>query len=311
MTVGTVDLQIESPNAKPSERGESGRLRFAVDTGGTFTDLIVADDSGDIEMFKAPTHAVRSGRRRARRRCASRRDASRRLARRISRARRHPRPRHDARDQRDRHGSNRANRLSDDGGPSRHAGLPRRRPAGRLQFHRALSRALRAQGADVRDPRAHPERRLGARAARRSARSSHSRARSRRCGVGGGRRLPAVVGRQSGARARDRRADRAPPAGRSVHAVASHQSVDPRISPRDVDRARRVAEAGDERLYERARGAHARRRFRRPHPGRHLAGRRDGRRRRRRGAGAPDQFRSEHGACRRQGLQPRRRRARR
>ncbi|HZZ60310.1 MAG TPA: hydantoinase/oxoprolinase family protein [Roseiarcus sp.] len=36
-------------------RGESGRYRFAVDTGGTFTDLIVADDSGDIEMFKAPT----------------------------------------------------------------------------------------------------------------------------------------------------------------------------------------------------------------------------------------------------------------
>jgi N-methylhydantoinase A len=36
-------------------RGESARYRFAVDMGGTFTDLIVADDSGDIEMFKAPT----------------------------------------------------------------------------------------------------------------------------------------------------------------------------------------------------------------------------------------------------------------
>jgi N-methylhydantoinase A len=33
----------------------SGRLRFAVDTGGTFTDLIVADDNGEISMFKAPT----------------------------------------------------------------------------------------------------------------------------------------------------------------------------------------------------------------------------------------------------------------
>ena len=36
-------------------RAGSGRLRFAVDTGGTFTDLIVADDNGEISMFKAPT----------------------------------------------------------------------------------------------------------------------------------------------------------------------------------------------------------------------------------------------------------------
>ena len=36
-------------------RAGSGRLRFAVDTGGTFTDLIVADDNGEIAMFKAPT----------------------------------------------------------------------------------------------------------------------------------------------------------------------------------------------------------------------------------------------------------------
>jgi N-methylhydantoinase A len=37
------------------KRGERGRFRFAVDTGGTFTDLIAADDNGGIEMFKAPT----------------------------------------------------------------------------------------------------------------------------------------------------------------------------------------------------------------------------------------------------------------
>ncbi|MBV9287704.1 MAG: hypothetical protein JO288_07750, partial [Hyphomicrobiales bacterium] len=45
--------------SQPSERNrehvEGGWLRFAVDTGGTFTDLIVADDSGEIAMFKAPT----------------------------------------------------------------------------------------------------------------------------------------------------------------------------------------------------------------------------------------------------------------
>ena len=30
-------------------------MRFAVDTGGTFTDLLVEDDAGALHMFKAPT----------------------------------------------------------------------------------------------------------------------------------------------------------------------------------------------------------------------------------------------------------------
>ena len=30
-------------------------LRFAVDTGGTFTDLMVADENGVLSMFKAST----------------------------------------------------------------------------------------------------------------------------------------------------------------------------------------------------------------------------------------------------------------
>jgi len=30
-------------------------MRFAVDTGGTFTDLVVEDDSGEVRMYKAPT----------------------------------------------------------------------------------------------------------------------------------------------------------------------------------------------------------------------------------------------------------------
>ena len=33
----------------------AGRLRFACDTGGTFTDLVVEDDAGGVEMYKAPT----------------------------------------------------------------------------------------------------------------------------------------------------------------------------------------------------------------------------------------------------------------
>ena len=30
-------------------------MRFGVDTGGTFTDLVVEDDDGALHMFKAPT----------------------------------------------------------------------------------------------------------------------------------------------------------------------------------------------------------------------------------------------------------------
>ena len=30
-------------------------MRFAIDTGGTFTDLVVEDDAGLCRMFKAPT----------------------------------------------------------------------------------------------------------------------------------------------------------------------------------------------------------------------------------------------------------------
>src|SRR5258708_13108701 len=30
-------------------------MRFSVDTGGTFTDLVVEDDSGDLRLFKSPT----------------------------------------------------------------------------------------------------------------------------------------------------------------------------------------------------------------------------------------------------------------
>ena len=30
-------------------------MRFAVDTGGTFTDLLVEDDEGALHLFKSPT----------------------------------------------------------------------------------------------------------------------------------------------------------------------------------------------------------------------------------------------------------------
>ena len=69
----------------------------------------------------------------------------------------------------------------------------------------------------------------------------------------GRRGLPSVVDRQSRARARRRAPDRAASAGRSLHAVASDQPVDPRISARHVDLHRCFAEADHGRLHARAR----------------------------------------------------------
>ena len=131
--------------------------------------------------------------------------------------------------------------------------FPGRRPAGRLQLHRPLSCAIRAQGADIRDSRANPERRFGVRASRRNRRGRSS---STGRGAGAWRRSPSVCCGPSSIRRTKSRVgalDRAPSSRRALHAVASHQPVHSRIPARDVDRARRVAETDDERLPERPR----------------------------------------------------------
>ena len=128
-----------SPSSKPEQmRAGSGRLRFAVDTGGTFTDLIVADDNGEMSMFKAPTQPADP--------VAGVLEVMGAAAR-VSGV---PLAEYLARGEILVHGtthainaivtgSNRANRVPYDRGPSRHAGLSGRRPAGRLQLHDALS----------------------------------------------------------------------------------------------------------------------------------------------------------------------------
>lgn len=57
----------------------------------------------------------------------------------------------------------------------------------------------------------------------------------------GGGRLPALVDRESGARAPCRRAARPPPPGHPPYALPPRQSEAPRVPPRLVDGARRVA----------------------------------------------------------------------
>ena len=98
----------------------------------------------------------------------------------------------------------------------------------------------------------------------------------------GGRRLPAVVDRQSGPRADGRRDPRRSPSRSAVHAVASPQSDRPRIPPRLRDLHRCLPEAADGTLPARSCRAAAGRGLRRPTADGHQPGRRDGRRRCRR-----------------------------
>ena len=184
-------------------------MRMACDTGGTFTDLVV-EARRRLRLFKALDDAGRPGRRRARR------------------ARRWPRadygldraalprraatlhPRHDARDQRDPHRQHGAHRVPDHRRAIRDILLFRE--GGRIEpfnFTRRLPGALRAARADLRGARA--DRRRRARSCKPLDEAACStvverlRTRERR----GGRRLPAVVDRQPGARAARRRAARA------------------------------------------------------------------------------------------------------
>ena len=121
-------------------------------------------------------------------------------------------------------------------------------------------------------------------AARRSRRARHHRGaprarRSRRSRSASSGRSPTRA-----RAARRRAAPRAPP-GRAVHALARPQPEPARVSPRLVDRDRRIAEADHDRVPGRPREPPARRRLRRPRPdghvGRRRARRRRGRRRRR------------------------------
>ena len=119
---------------------------------------------------------------------------------------RHVHPRHDARDQRDPDRQHGADRVPHHRGPPRHPGAPRGRPHRAVQLHRALPRALCAARADLRGARAHRRRRHGRRSRSTRRRCSAIAERLQAARGRGGRRLPAVVDRQPGARAARRRA---------------------------------------------------------------------------------------------------------
>ena len=250
-------------------------MRFAVDVGGTFTDLVV-EDGRACSFYKSPT-TPRTPIEGVLDVLALAAPTTEWTSQALLSPGRHVHPRHDARDQRHPHRHHGADGLPHHRGPSRHPAVPRGRAHRAVQLHRALSRALRPARAHLRGPRADRRRRRGRAAARRGrgrraiARPAAASAASRRSpsacsGRSSTRRTSCAVGELL-ARAS---------AGRARHALAPAQPVAARVPPRLVDRDRRLAEAADVRL---PRGLEERLReagFARPAADGHLAGRRDG-----------------------------------
>ena len=279
-----------------ARRCQGRGVRFAVDTGGTFTDLVVEDDDGRLSIYKSstvpsdPVQGILNVFERRRRGARPRREAA---ARRPASVLIHGTTRGA---QRRAHRQHRAHRVPDHGRASRH---PRccARAAARTIFDltQALPRAVRPARAHLRGARSGSapagEVRAAARRGRACARSSASCRDARRRG---GRRS-ACCGRSSTRRTSCASAscshEHLP--GRPVHAVAPAQPVPARVPARVVDVHRRVAEADHDRrtsrsLEERLSDG----RLRRPAPDRHLAGRRARRRGRRRGADPLAQLRA-------------------
>ncbi len=188
--------------------GDLRHVRFAVDTGGTFTDLVVEDDDGALHLFKSPTTPDDPVERRARR--ARRRRG--RARRRSARPRLGLRPRHDARDQRGAHRvARRAPRSCTTEG---HPDVLLFREGGRtdaFNFTRPypepyVPRALTFEVPERIDSQGNVVKALDE-AAVVALGGAAPRARRR-----GRRRVPALVDRQPGARAAGRRAARRAPA---------------------------------------------------------------------------------------------------
>ena len=120
-----------------------------------------------------------------------------------------------------------------------------RRPDDPLRLHAGVPGAVRPAVAHVRDPRTHPRRRLGRHTARRGRRPRGGRTTARARGRGD-RGVPSLVDRQPGARAAGRRAARARRSGDPGHALPRPEPESARVPPRLVRRDRRLAQAIDE-----------------------------------------------------------------
>ena len=173
-------------------RGLMG-FRVSVDTGGTFTDVVVADEDGRLLLAKAPTDVTRA--------FQSIEEGLAQLAPMLGLTRRRAaRPhgglhlRHDPRDERDRRGHDGPHRVLHDGGLPRRPAAPRGREA-RPVPSGPVPAALCPAVADVRAPGADRFRGGRVRPARRGERPSGDLGGPRARG-GGSRGMPPLVDRQ-------------------------------------------------------------------------------------------------------------------
>ena len=127
--------------------------RISVDTGGTFTDIVVSRRVGPARARQGADHARPRLRGAARGHRPGRR-APRARGRGAARADRGADLRHDARDERDRRGQDRAHGVLHDRGLPRHPARARGRQARPVQAD-PVPGPVRSALADVRDPRAH------------------------------------------------------------------------------------------------------------------------------------------------------------
>ena len=224
-------------------------MRFAVDTGGTFTDLVVEDERRTLRAVQGADDARRSGRRGCSTCSSVAADGAASTARELLGAARAVHPRHDARDSTRSSPATTARTafLTTEGHPD----ILLFREGGRTEpfdFTRRVPRAVRAARADLRG------RRSGSAPTARScrpldedARASRSIARLRERERRGGRRS-ACCGRSSTRRTSCASASCSTEHLPGVPFTLSHQ-LNPsaaRVPPRLLDLHRRVAEAGDD-----------------------------------------------------------------
>ena len=220
-------------------------FRISVDTGGTFTDVVVADDDGTLTIGKALTDA--RARLRGHRAAALARSppALGLTVEELLGRREVVHLRHDARHERDRRGQDRAHRVLHHGGLPRHPAPARGRQARPVPPGSRTRRPTSRASSPSRSRERIDSEGDGVPPARRGQRPRARSTRRRALGVRGDRGLPALVDRQPRPRAARRRADRRATAGRALHALAPAQPDRARVPARFLDGHRRVAEAAD------------------------------------------------------------------
>ena len=284
-------------------------LHFAVDTGGTFTDLVVDGNGVPPRFYKRSTTPADPIEGLLAVFAAAAADHGDDLTTFIA-TRRQSHLRHHASDERRRDRQHRQNGTPVHRRPSRRAPLSRgRRSDDPLRLHAGVPGPIHPPVAHLRDPRTDPRRRLRPHRAprQRGPRGGRTTAQAR---GGGDRGLLSLVDPEPDPRAPGRRTPCAGGTGDPGHPLPRAEPEPARISTRVVCGDRRVAQAIDEQLLSATRGDHGRARLPRSAADHDLRGCRPRRARGRRAADPLDRLRAGRRPHRRSPLRTARERIR-